>query len=143
MLIVYRLSDKEILLNTGKSFISPTGMSDINGKLAVIERIGGDFEDYGVFRLHDVENSDQVDLILGAHEYSLIFNERDEPAGFYVLKTKAEYLLELPPPEPTETEILGQQLVEKDLQVLELQRDNQALGQQIVGIDLRLLMGGI
>ena len=46
-------------------------------------------------------------------------------------------------PQLSETEILGQQLVEKDLQVLELQRDNQALGQQIVGIDLRLLMGGI
>jgi len=46
-------------------------------------------------------------------------------------------------PEPTETEIMGQQLVEKDIQVLELQTENQLLGQQIVDIDLRLLMGGI
>jgi len=59
------------------------------------------------------------------------FKEKD--GVLYVEKTDDE----------VNAEILGQQLVEKDLQVLELQRDNQALGQQIVGIDLRLLMGGI
>ncbi len=53
------------------------------------------------------------------------------------------YVLEPPEPELTETEILGQQLVEKDLQILELQQENQILGQQIVDIDLRLLMGGM
>ena len=46
-------------------------------------------------------------------------------------------------PEQTETEILGQQLVEKDLQILGLQQENQVLGQQLVDIDLRLLMGGM
>jgi len=50
------------------------------------------------------------------------------------------YALEIP---PTETEILGQQLVEKDLQVFELQQQNQTLGQQLIDIDLRLLLGGI
>jgi len=59
------------------------------------------------------------------------FKEKD--GVLYVEKTDDE----------VNAEILGQQLVEKDIQVLELQRDNQALGQQIVGIDLRLLMGGI
>jgi len=48
-----------------------------------------------------------------------------------------------PVPEQPETEILGQQLVEKDLQILELQQENQVLGHQIVDIDLRLLMGGM
>ncbi|MBC2722352.1 hypothetical protein [Desulfosporosinus sp.] len=44
---------------------------------------------------------------------------------------------------PIETDLLGQQLVEKELQILELQQENQVLGQQMVDIDLRLLMGGL
>lgn len=143
MLIVYRLSNKEIMFNSGKSFVEPGGPSDNNGKLAVIERIGGVFEDYGVYRLHDVEDAEQVEELLNAHEYNLVFNELDEPIGFIVLKTKAQHLAELPLPGPSSEDILGQQLVEKDLQILELQQENQVLGQQLVDIDLRLLMGGM
>jgi len=143
MLIIYRLSNKEILFNSGKSFTNPQGMSDTNGKLAVIERIGGAFEDYGVFRLHDVNEVVQVDELLNAHEYNLVFDGSDKPTGFAVTKTKAEYLSELPPLPPPETDILGQQLVEKDLQILDLQQENPVLGQQLVDIDLRLLMGGM
>ncbi|MEG6521185.1 hypothetical protein [Desulfotomaculum sp. 1211_IL3151] len=54
--------------------------------------------------------------------------------------------------EPTDIEklqqeniILGQQLVEKKLQIMELQQQNATLGQQVVDMDLRLLnleMGG-
>jgi hypothetical protein len=53
------------------------------------------------------------------------------------------YVLETQILSPTEINILGQQLVEKDLQILELQQENQILGQQIVDIDLRLLTGGM
>lgn len=53
------------------------------------------------------------------------------------------YVLEPSAPELLETDILGQQLVEKDLQILELQQDNQVIGQQMVDIDLRSLMGGM
>lgn len=74
MLIVYRKSDKKILFNSGKSFVEPQGMSDANGKLAVIERIGGTFDDYGTFRLHDIEDEEKVDEILKYQNYvSLIF----------------------------------------------------------------------
>lgn len=41
------------------------------------------------------------------------------------------------------TELLGQQLVERELHILELQQENRVLGQQMVDMDLRLLMGGI
>lgn len=41
------------------------------------------------------------------------------------------------PPEPTEVEILGMQLVEKDLQILELQTQNELLGQQLVNQELK------
>lgn len=74
MLIVYRKSDRKILFNSGKSFVEPQGMSDENGKLAVIERIGGSFDDYGTYRLHDIEDKEKVDEILLYQNYvSLVF----------------------------------------------------------------------
>ncbi len=69
MLIVYRKTDGEILFNSGKSFIRPEGMSDINGKLAVIQEIGGSFNDYGTYRLHDIEEKEKVDKILKYEGY--------------------------------------------------------------------------
>lgn len=77
MLIVYRKADKEILFNSGKSYVKPQGMSDENGKLAVIERIGGTFDDYGIFRLHDVNDKTKVDEILQYQNYvSLVFEDK-------------------------------------------------------------------
>lgn len=76
MLIIYRKSDKKILFNSGKSYVEPQGMSDINGKLAVIERIGGTFDDYGTFRLHDIEDKEKVDEILRYQNYvNLVFED--------------------------------------------------------------------
>ena len=61
------------------------------------------------------------------------------------INIECQKLAEQPTPTTilSETSIIGQQLVEKDLQILELQQENQVLGQQMVGIDLRLLMGGM
>lgn len=85
MLIVYRKSDKQILFNSGKSFVEPQGMSDENGKLAVIEQIGGTFDDYGTYRLHDVEDQEKVDEILKYNGYvNLIFDENDEAIGYKI-----------------------------------------------------------
>lgn len=76
MLIVYRKSDKRILFNSGKSFVESSGMSDINGKLAVIERIGGTFGDYDTFRLNDIEDEVKVNEILKYQDYvSLVFED--------------------------------------------------------------------
>lgn len=46
-------------------------------------------------------------------------------------------------PGPSEIDLLGQQLVERELAELELQNTQTLLGQQIVDIDLRLLQGGL
>ena len=64
-----------------------------------------------------------------------------------------------PPPEPPEppgpslreqlealkqeNQMLGQQLVERELEALELRTENELLGNTIVDIDLRLLAGGL
>lgn len=44
-----------------------------------------------------------------------------------------------PPREPTETEILGQQLVDRELEALELRTQNEVLGGQIVEKELQIL----
>lgn len=85
MLIVYRKLDKKVLFNSGKSFVEPQGMSDENGKLAVIERTGGDFEDYGTYRLHDIEDKDKVDEILQYQNYvSLLFDDDGNAIDFEI-----------------------------------------------------------
>jgi hypothetical protein len=48
-----------------------------------------------------------------------------------------------PPDPPSEMDMLGQQLVEKDIQMLQLQTDNDVIGQQVVNLDIRLMMGGL
>jgi len=48
-------------------------------------------------------------------------------------------------PEPSEIDILGQVLVEKELQILQLQQDNTVLGQALVDLELRVMQleGGL
>lgn len=124
MLIVYRKSDKEILFNSGKSFVEPQGMSDENGKLAVIERIGGTFEDYGTYRLHDVENKEKVEEILKYRGYVSLVFENDEAIDYIIdfeqyeideqLRLEQELLDSL---KPSEKEIL---MAEMELNAINL-----------------------
>lgn len=44
-----------------------------------------------------------------------------------------------PEPGPSDIDILGDQLVEKELQILDLQQQNEALGVSLVNLELRLL----
>lgn len=44
-----------------------------------------------------------------------------------------------PAPPPIPTDVLGQEIVEKELQILDLQAQNAALGSTIVNLELRLL----
>lgn len=83
--MVYRKSDKKILFNSGKSFVEPQGMSDENGKLAVIEQIGGTFDDYGTYRLHDIDDKEKVDEILQYRNYvSLVFDEHGNSIDYEI-----------------------------------------------------------
>lgn len=53
--------------------------------------------------------------------------------------SKEEYEAIYPPREPTETEVLGQQLVDRELEALELRTQNEVLGGQIVEKELQIL----
>lgn len=88
MLIAYRKLDGKILFNTGKSFVEPQGISDENGKLAVIERVGGVSEDYSLFRLNDIEDKEKVNEIIQYEGYvSLIF--QNDIAVDYIIDYQA------------------------------------------------------
>jgi XkdW protein len=54
-----------------------------------------------------------------------------------------DYLANLPAPPKTDIQILGEQLVAKDLEIMELRQLNDALGSQVVDHDIRLMMGGL
>ncbi|TQK53834.1 hypothetical protein FB479_10847 [Brevibacillus sp. AG162] len=43
----------------------------------------------------------------------------------------------------TDNEVLGQQLAKKDLEIIQLQDDNHVLGQSIAGLERRLSLGGL
>ncbi|MDF2792064.1 MAG: XkdW protein [Neobacillus sp.] len=45
--------------------------------------------------------------------------------------------------QPSEIDILGQQIVEKDIELLQMQKINNELGQQAVDHDIRLMLGGL
>jgi len=143
MLIVYRLSDKEILFNSGKSFVEPEGMSDINGKLTVIERVGGDLEDYGVYRLHDIDNAAQVEELLNAYNYTLVFGDDESPAGFIITKTKAEHSAELPEPGPTPAELLREDNASLWYENMIQSAKVESNETEVAGLWYSLMMGGI
>lgn len=46
---------------------------------------------------------------------------------------------------PTEMDLIGEQLIQRELEALELRAENQMLGEQLVGLELRLfqLEGGV
>lgn len=47
-------------------------------------------------------------------------------------------------PQPkSETQLLGEELVMKDLKIMQLESDNKSLGEQVVDHDIRLMMGGL
>ena len=48
-----------------------------------------------------------------------------------------------PLPEPIPFELIGQQLVERELENLELKADNELLGRQLVDLEIRLMEGGL
>ena len=83
----------------------------------------------GLVEVRELENGMSVEILL-------------EPTETY-LERMASQVPPPPDPGPSEIDILGQQLVDKDLQILGLQNDNQTLGQQLVDMDLRLLKGGL
>lgn len=87
MLIVYRLSDGLIASNSGTNSLLPEGPLFEDEVQNAIRKLGGQPEDYGEFRLHDVEDVETVRAILNAEEYELEF-DGDQPVGVIIIKER-------------------------------------------------------
>jgi len=92
MLIIYRKLNGDVVYNSGTNSYLPLGPSFEDEVQNAIEIYGGAADDYGEFRLHDVEQADLVQKCL-THNYVLEFDNSGNPVGVIIGDI-------LPPPEP-------------------------------------------
>lgn len=83
-----------------------------------------------------------------------VFILEDPPHGLYrarwvneewvedMSQEEIDELQDVPQP-PSDIDILGQELVDKDIRIMELEAENQMLGQLVVDMDIRLIQGGL
>ncbi|MDP5274359.1 hypothetical protein [Chengkuizengella axinellae] len=82
-------------------------------------------------------------------ELELAFEEKQVPevVSFKTHMTEFDendiFEIQSRPVPKSETDILGEQIVEKDIQIMQVESLNQTLGQQIVELDIRLMQGGL
>ena len=106
MLIIYRKQDGKIIDNQGINSSFPLGIIDTDYLIQyIIKQFGGKESDYGLFRLHDVDDIEKVEKTF-THEYSIIDNEIE----FGELKP----IPEPEPQPPSETEVMMDYLVDLD-----------------------------
>jgi hypothetical protein len=70
-------------------------------------------------------------------------SEKPQPTEEELQTAWNDYLANLPAPPKTDIQILGEQLVAKDFEIMELRQLNDSLGTQVVDHDIRLMMGGL
>ncbi len=88
---------------------------------------------------YDVKLSDD-----GDGQYISEWNLTDpEPTEEELLQAYDAYMTNPPEPPKTDFQILGEQLVMKDIEIMELRQMNDSLGSQVVDHDIRLMMGGL
>lgn len=94
MIIIYRKSDRKILNGPNTNALLPEGGPEEVEITNAIMSYGGVAEDYGVFRLHDIEQADLVQKCF-THNYYLEFDAEGNPVSVVIGE-----LLPLPEPEP-------------------------------------------
>ena len=106
MIIVYRKSDGAIMNGTNTNSAYPDGGPAEIAITNVTNGHGGIAEDYGVFRLHDEQDSELVTATL-THDFSLKFDQEGMPVGVIIGQRR-----EAPPqPAPRVTEDEKEQLI--------------------------------
>ena len=109
MLIIYKKSNGEVVDNQGTNETFPLGVPNVQPILDnVIANKGGASSDYDIIRLHDIEDSQNVEKT-SSHNYSI----QDGRIVFGELKP-------IPEPEPqlpTEPELLTDYIIDVDYRV--------------------------
>lgn len=94
MMIIYRKSDRKIINGPNTNMLLPEGGPEGVEITNTIMAYGGIAEDYGVFRLHDIERAELVQKCF-THSYTLEFDADHNPVGVIIGDP-----LPVPEPEP-------------------------------------------
>lgn len=139
MLIIYNKVNGRIVENTGKNSAFPLGIEDASFILEnVIANNGGVEEDYGLFRLHDIEDSENVEKT-SSHNYSI----QDGRIVFGELKP----IPESEPQPPTEIELIQQENAMLQMSMMEMTmyaatQDVRLQGQEQAILELSMIVAG-
>ncbi|WP_144511620.1 hypothetical protein [Bacillus sp. FJAT-22090] len=139
MLIVYKVSSGEVVENMGTNSLFPNGIPDEKSVIQyAVQNFGGIASDYKVFRLHDVEDSEQVAKTF-THEYTI----KNDRVVFGSLKP-------IPDPEPqppSDIEVLQQENAMLQMSVMEMtmyaaSQDERLQGQEQAILELSMIVAG-
>lgn len=95
MIIVYRKDTKEIVNGCNTNSLFPDGGPARPHLEIAVSEYGGNISDYGVFRLHDIEQADLVSKCF-THDYFLTLGNNGEPVG--VSFSEKQQQIEVEPP---------------------------------------------
>lgn len=126
MLIIYKKADGLIASNSGTNSFLPEGPPFEVEVQNAIREYGGAPEDYGEFRLHDVEQADLVQACL-THTYSLEFDEAGNPVSVVIGDP-------LPPPPPQDPPV-DQELADAYEAIAALYEETEALKARIAALE--------
>lgn len=108
MLIVFSKETGEVINNSGTNSLYPLGPENESEILEdVISRFGGQQTDYGVLRLHDLDQADIVSKTF-THEFTV-------QNGKIIFG--AERIIEEPKPTQSETDLLVDYVIDVDYRV--------------------------
>lgn len=109
MLIIYKKSNGEVVNNQGTNETFPLGVTNVQPILDnVIANNGGSYDDYGIIRLHDIEDKAIVEKtftnLYSVEKGQLVFG------GLIPVQEPEPQL-------PTETELLTDYIIDVDYRV--------------------------
>jgi hypothetical protein len=106
VLIIYRKADGQVCSVSGTNSLLPEGPRFEVEVQNAIRKHGGSPDDYGEYRLHDVQDAAIVQAVLGAGSVEMTFHKDGAPSGIVVHPRTEEPRGSTSEPEPTEIEAL-------------------------------------
>lgn len=120
MLIVYRKSDGKVCSISGTNSLLPLGPAFEDEVPNAIRKHGGNADDYGEYRLHDVKDAAIVEAVLSAASVELTFHQDGTPSGVVVHPRTEGPKGPTSEPEPTEIEVLRAAVAEMQAEIRRL-----------------------
>ena len=120
MLIIFRKSDGLVCSISGTNSLLPEGPPFEAEVQNAIRKHGGTPDNYGEYRLHDVEDAAIVQAVLNAGSIEMTFHTSGEPSGIVAHPRTEGPKGPKPEPEPTEIEVLRAAVAEMQAEIRRL-----------------------